>query len=62
LDQQTDVNSAFSIGGSIGSPFGTKTSQGLITQFTYTVIPEPSAVSLLLIGGLIFVTKRKNLK
>jgi hypothetical protein len=62
LDQHGLPNSSFSVFGPSDSPAGTVTSQGLITRFTYAVVPEPSVISLLSIGGLMFVAKRKNAK
>jgi hypothetical protein len=58
LDQRGLPNSTFSVGGAINSQDGAITSQGLITQFTYNVVPEPFPLSLLLLGGSIFLTKR----
>lgn len=59
LDQQIGVQGAtFGIGGSIAAPNGTKTMQGLITRFEYSVVPEPKPIFLMIPAALALIIVR----
>ena len=63
LDQQigTGIEAAsFSIGGLISSPVGTKTTQGLVTQFEYSVVPEPQIIGLIILGSISLLIKTRR--
>jgi hypothetical protein len=59
LDQTGRPNSTYSVGGSLSFPDGTLTSQGLVTQFGFTIVPESRPIILLMIGAAL-ILMRKN--
>ena len=58
LDQQIMIEGAtFVVSGAASAQTGTKSMAGLITEFQYTVVPEPSVGMLAILGGFLVIVR-----
>ncbi|HUP81851.1 MAG TPA: hypothetical protein VM260_25090, partial [Pirellula sp.] len=61
IDQQANLlGAAFSVGGALDAPSGTKTRQAMITEIGFTSVPEPTTAVLLVFASIIFWTFQKR--